>query len=86
MMPFLNWENSPLFGITVEPESEDEPPYQTDSDELLENLSHTSLPKLRTSKSACMNMNLGNDKDPKNIQDMNVIHFLMDFQGITKLR
>jgi hypothetical protein len=64
----LNWENSLVFGIIVESESEIKPPYQTDSDEFIENLSHTSLPKLRTSKSTCMDMNLGTDKDPKNIR------------------
>ena len=64
----LNWENSPVFGITIKPESEDELPYQTDSEELIENLSHASLPKLRTPKSTCMDMNLGTEKNPKNIR------------------
>ena len=64
----LNWENSPVYGISVEPEFEVKPPYQTDFDELIENLSHASLSKLRTSKSTCMDMNLGTHKDPKNIR------------------
>ena len=71
----LNWENSLVFGIIVESESEIKPPYQTDSDEFIENLSHTSLPKLRTSKSTCMNMNLGTDKDPKNIRVYSGLNF-----------
>jgi hypothetical protein len=64
----LNWENSPVFGIIAEPESEIEPPYQTDSEELIGNLSHTSLPKLKTSKSTCIDMNLGTENDPKSIR------------------
>jgi hypothetical protein len=38
----LNWENSLVFGIIAEPEYEIEPPYQTDSEELIENFSYTS--------------------------------------------
>ena len=64
----LNWENSLIFGIITEPEYEDEPPYQTDSEEFIENLFHASLPKLRIPKSTCMDMNLGTEKDPKNIK------------------
>ena len=33
----LNWKNFPVFGITVELELKIEPPYQTDSKELIEN-------------------------------------------------
>jgi hypothetical protein len=64
----LKWENSPVFGIITEPESEIEPPYQTDSEELIENLSHKSLPNLKTSKSTCIDMKLGTKNDPKNIR------------------
>ena len=64
----LNWKNSLVFGITAEPESEIEPPYQTHSEELIENLSHTSLSNLKTFKSTCINMNLGTENDPKNIR------------------
>ena len=64
----LNWENFPIFGITTEPKSKIEPPYQIDSEELIENLSHTSLPNLKTSKSICIDMNLRTENDPKNIR------------------
>jgi hypothetical protein len=64
----LNWENSPVFGIIAESESETKPPYQTDSEELIENFSYTSLPKLKTPKSTCVDMNLGTENDPKNIR------------------
>ena len=49
-------------------QSEVEPPYQTDSEELMKNLSHSYLPNFKLSKSECINMNLGIDQEPKCIQ------------------
>jgi hypothetical protein len=64
----LKWENSPIFIVTVEQESEPEPLYQTDSKELIENLSHARLPDLKPPKSTCVDLNLGTEQDPKNIR------------------
>jgi hypothetical protein len=64
----LEWENAPIFMVTIEQESEVEPPYQTDSEELTENMSHAHLPSLKPPKSTCVDMNLGTEKKPKNIR------------------
>jgi hypothetical protein len=64
----LNWKKSPVYGINVSPDSELEPPYQTDSEEFIDQLSHVSLPNLKITNSACIDMNLGTDNDPKNIK------------------
>ena len=64
----LAWENSPVNIVEVEVESKVEPPYQTDLEELMENLSHSYLPNFKLSKSECINMNLGTDQEPKSIQ------------------
>jgi hypothetical protein len=66
----LNWENSPVFGIIAETESQPEPPYQTDSEELIKKFSYTSLPKLKTPKITCIDMNLGTENDPKKYQSI----------------
>ena len=63
----LAWENSPVIIVKAEIESEIESPYQTDSEELMENLSHYYLPNFKLSKSECINMNLGSDQEPKSI-------------------
>ena len=49
----LAWENAPVFNITSEVvvESDPEPPYITDSDEMNENLSYSYLPELQPPKS-----------------------------------
>ena len=46
----LAWKNAPVFNITseVEVESEPEPPYISESDEMNENLSHSYLPKFKS--------------------------------------
>ena len=54
--------------VTVEQESEIQPLYQIDSEELMENMSHASLPELKSPKSTYVDMNLGTQKDPKNIR------------------
>jgi hypothetical protein len=64
----LAWQNSPVLNITAEIESDQEPPYETDSEELQENMSHTYLPDFKTTKSDCIDMNLGTSEEPKNIQ------------------
>ena len=66
----LVWENAPVFNITmdVEVESDLEPPYLTDSDELNENLSYSQFPEFQPPKSECIKMNLGTQEEPKNIQ------------------
>jgi hypothetical protein len=64
----LDWENSLVFMVTAEQESDVEPPYQTDSEELIENMSHAYLPDLKPPKSTCVDMNLGTKRDPKNIR------------------
>jgi hypothetical protein len=61
----LKWENSPVFIITTEQEFEPESPYQKDSEELIENMAHARLPDLKPPKSTCVDMNLGNDQNPK---------------------
>ena len=65
----LAWENAPVFNITteVEVESELEPLYIMDSDELNENLSYSYLPELQPPKNECVEMNLGTQKNPKTI-------------------
>ena len=52
----------------MEVESDPEPPYITDSDEMNENLSYSYLPELQPPKSECVEMNLGTQEDPKTIQ------------------
>ena len=66
----LAWENAPVFNITseVEVESEPEPPYIIDLDEMNENLSYSYLPELQPPKSECVEMNLGTQEDPKTIR------------------
>ena len=66
----LAWENASIFNITseVEVESDPEPPYITDSDEMNENLSYSYLPELQPPKSECVEMNLGTQEDPKTIR------------------
>ena len=49
----------------MEVESDPEPPYITDSDEMNENLSYSYLPKLQPPKSECVEMNLGTQEIPK---------------------
>ena len=53
----LAWENAPVFNITskVEVESDLEPPYITDSDEMNKNLSYSYLLELQPPKSECGN-------------------------------
>ena len=62
----LAWENASVFNITseVEVESEPEPPYITDLDEMNENLSYSYLPELQPPKSECVEMNLENPRRP----------------------
>jgi hypothetical protein len=62
------WQNSPVLNITTEIESEQEPPYETDSEELQENISHTYLPDFKATKSDGIDMNLGTNEEPKNIK------------------
>ena len=64
----LAWKNSPILNITVEIESDQEPSYETNYEELQENMSHTSLPDFKATKSDCMDMNLGTIEEPKNIK------------------
>ena len=47
----LAWENSHVNIVEAEVESEVEPPYQTNSEELMENLSHSYLSNFKLSKS-----------------------------------
>ena len=61
----LAWQNSPVLNITIEIESNQEPPYETNSEELQENMSHTYLPDVKATKSDCIDMNLGTTKEPK---------------------
>ena len=49
-------------------ESDQEPSYETNYEELQENMSHTSLPDFKATKSDCMDMNLGTIEEPKNIK------------------
>ena len=53
--------------MEVEGQSNQEPPYLTDLDELNENLSHSYFPSLQPPKSFCNEMNLGTKDNPKNI-------------------
>ena len=64
----LAWKNSPVNVIEAEIESEPEPPHQIDSEELMENLSHSYLPDYKISKSKCIDMNLGTKQEPKSIR------------------
>jgi hypothetical protein len=48
-------------------ESEPKPPFETDSKESQENMSHTYLPDFKATKSDCVEMNLGTIEEPKSI-------------------
>ena len=87
----LAWENALVFNIVieVEVESELEPLYITDSNELNENLSYSYLPELQPSKSECVKMNLGTQEDPKTIQiykDLNSKEYEEWLQFFTKYK
>jgi hypothetical protein len=64
----LAWQNSPVLNITTEIELEQEPPYETDSKELQENMSHTYFLDFKATKSDCIDMNLETSEEPKNIK------------------
>jgi hypothetical protein len=64
----LAWQNSPALSITTEIESEPEPPYETNFEELQENMSHTYLLDFIATKSDCVKMNLGTIEELKNIK------------------
>ena len=64
----LAWENSPINIVEAEVESEVGSTYQTDSEELMENFSHSYLPNFKFNTSEYINMNLGTDQEPKSIQ------------------
>jgi hypothetical protein len=49
-------------------ESEPKPPFETDSKESQENMSHTYLPDFKATKSDCVEMNLGTIEEPKSIK------------------
>ena len=87
----LAWKNALVFNITleVEVESEPEPPYITDSDEMNENLSYSYLPELQPPKSECVEMNLGTQEDPKTIRiykNLNLKEYEEWFQFLIKCK
>jgi aconitase A len=64
----LAWQNSPGLNIASEIKSKIEPPFETDSEELQENMSHTYLPDFKAPKNDCIEMNLDTIEEPKNIK------------------